>query len=440
MAQTLSRRLMLRGALGGLSATLALPLLEAMTPKRARGQTMPADPVRVGLWFWGCGVHRENFVPPTTGHNLTLKSQLQPFAAVKPYLTIVTGYDVKTVSTGHHSSRAGAVAGSYDGALYGFPSTPSFEQVAANARAGQTRFKSLEVMVSQQGFMSDRPVSSSWNGSPIAPERSPQAFFDRLFGTGFTAGATTQQVNNRIAARRSVLDLTLNEGNALKSKVGTADKTRLDIHFESIRELEKRLEAMESTTVPSVCAAPGRPATDLPTVNGHEPLQAKARVFSDMVAIALACDLTRSFYFQMSPMQSSVVVWDTGVNEGLHELTHNGARRADVNKGITYQLTEYAYLMNKLASIPEGGKTLLDNCCILGTSDHGDATIHDWVDYPFIVGGRAGGKLKGDLHVRGNGSSASRVHLTLLQAAGISVSQFGAGAGMANQPIPELYG
>jgi hypothetical protein len=431
----LSRRTLLRGALGGMGASLALPLLEAMTPSKAWAQAKP--PVRVGLWFWGGGVHRERFTPASTGRGFALTPQLLPFAAVKPYLTVVTGYDVKITGTGHHASRAGAVAGSYDGSMYGFPSTPSFEQIAANANMGKTRFRSLEVGVSQRGMNPYGPITSSWNGSPIQPEMSPQALFDRVFGVGFTGGSPTTVTNARVAARRSVLDVTLQNSSALKTKLGAADRHRLEIHLDAIRELEVRLAGMQTTTMQSSCVAPGRPPAH-PTVAGREPLQAISRAFSDLLAIALACDLTRSFFFQVNAMQSDVVLWDAGLNEGLHDLTHDNARRNDTSKGITYLMGEYAYLMSKLASMPEGGGTLLDNCCVLGTTDHGDASAHDINDFPFVIGGRAGGALKGDLHVRGDGSNASKVHLTLLQAAGLPVTSFGAGAGQTSQTVPAL--
>ena len=432
---SLSRRTLLRGALGGMGASLSLPFLEAMMPARAWAQAKP--PVRVGLWFWGGGVHREAFVPSAAGRGFTLTPQLQPLAPVKQYLTVVTGYDLKITGTGHHSSRAGAVAGSYDGSMYGYPSTPSFEQVAANAHAGKTRFRSLEVGVSQRGMNPYGAITSSWNGSPIQPELSPQALFDRVFGVGFTGGSPTMVTNGRVAARRSVLDVTLQNSAALKSKLGAADKNRLDMHLESIRELERRLAGMQTTTMASSCAAPGRPQA-YPVVGGREPIQAVSRAFSDLLAIALACDLTRSFYFQINAMQSDVVLWDAGLNEGLHDLTHDNARRADTSKGITYLMGELSYLLGKLASLPEGGGTLLDNCCVLGTTDHGDASAHDIHDFPFIVGGRAGGALRGDLHVRGDRSNASQVHLTLLRACGLPVSSFGAGAGQATTTVPAL--
>lgn len=440
MASTkLSRRTVLRGALGGLGATVSLPLLEAMMPSTAHAQSMSTAPVRVGLWFWGGGVHHENFVPSTTGYGFGLTPQLQPFANVKPYLTVVTGFDNKITGTGHWATRAGATAGSYDDAMYGWATTPTFDQIAGNHHNGKTRYRSVEVGVSQRGMENYPSVPTAWNGSPIAPEFSPKALFDRLFTTGFTAGGPSTVTNNEIKARRSILDLTLEQSKRLHAQLGTVDRARLDLHLQSLRELELRLQSIETMTVMSACAAPNRPP-DFPTMNGQEQIRSTSRAFSDLLVIALACDLTRAFNFQINAMQSDVILWEAGLNEGLHDLTHDSGRRADTSKGITFLLQEYAYLCEKLAAVPEGGGTLLDNCCILGTTEHADATYHSSGDFPFIVAGRAGGALKGDLHVRGSGDNTSRIHLTLLQAAGIPVTSFGSGGGYANAPIAALLG
>jgi hypothetical protein len=434
----LSRRSVLRGALGSFGAAISLPLLEAMIPSKALAQAAMAPPVRVGLWFWGGGVHHEKFVPSAVGHTFALTPQLLPFANVKSHLTVVTGFNNLITGTGHWATRCGATAGSYDNSMYGYATTPTFEQIAGNHHNGKTRFRALEVGVSQKGMQQYGAVNTAWNGASITPEYSPRALFDRLFTTGFSAGgASTQITNNKIKARRSVLDLTLTQSAGLRTQLGTSDKARLDVHLESIRDLEKRLHQIETTTVVSSCVTPGRPPL-YPVTNGQEQIRSISRAFSDLLVVALACDLTRAFNFQINAMQSDIVLWEAGLNEGLHDLTHDSARRADTSKGITFLMGEYAYLCEKLAAVPEGNGTLLDNCCVLGTTEHADASDHSANDFPFIVAGKAGGALKGNLHVRGSGENSSRVHLSLLKACGLPVTSFGQGAGFANTAIPAL--
>jgi len=55
-----------------------------------------------------------------------------------------------------------------------------------------------------------------------------------------------------------------------------------------------------------------------------------------------------------------------------------------------------------------------------------------------VVSGKAGGKLKGDTHVRLIGENVSRVGLTLLTALGGTATSWGTGDSMATSGISEL--
>jgi len=108
----LHRRTLLRGAAG---ATLALPVLECMLNSHgtafAAGEALPT---RLVVFFFGNGVLRDNFRPGQIGANWELSETLEPLAAYKNYLNIITGYDVKVPNrNGHHNGTTGVLAG-YD--------------------------------------------------------------------------------------------------------------------------------------------------------------------------------------------------------------------------------------------------------------------------------------------------------------------------------------
>ena len=63
-----TRRTLLRGMLGGTSVAMALPLLDCFL--NDNGTALAAGrplPVRFGTWFWGCGIHPEQWNPAKTG-------------------------------------------------------------------------------------------------------------------------------------------------------------------------------------------------------------------------------------------------------------------------------------------------------------------------------------------------------------------------------------
>jgi hypothetical protein len=164
---------------------------------------------------------------------------------------------------------------------------------------------------------------------------------------------------------------------------------------------------------------------------------------ADVLAVALGCDLTRAFFFRFSAMQSDTVFWQVGSSEGLHEQTHDGAAQEQVHKAITYGMKELAYLCQKLKAIPVGAGNLLDQVCIMATTEHDQGDRHSFEDMPVLVIGRAGGKLKSGIHYRStSGENATKTHLTCLRAVGVPATSFGKNGqyiqGMSTQTIGAL--
>ena len=100
----ISRRTVLRGMLaGGVSVTVPLPRLCAMLNGNGTAYAAGAPlPVRFGVWFFGNGIIPERWVPTTTGTgaNWALSEQLAPLQQVKPWVSVVTGTDVKIPDSG----------------------------------------------------------------------------------------------------------------------------------------------------------------------------------------------------------------------------------------------------------------------------------------------------------------------------------------------------
>ena len=82
----------------------------------------------------------------------------------------------------------------------------------------------------------------------MPPESNPKAVFDRLFA----GGSKKERDENKIRReryRKSILDFALEDAKRLEKKLGYTDKRKLDEYLDSIRELEKRIEAMARANV-----------------------------------------------------------------------------------------------------------------------------------------------------------------------------------------------
>ncbi len=432
---TLSRRTVLRGLFGGALVTIGLPALEIFLNDSgsalAGGDSFPK---RFGVFFWGNGNLPEKWVPAGTGPDWELTEQLAPLAAVKQHVSVISGMKVATGNGVPHESGP---VGMLSGAPFpqGDTSTfalPSIDQVIAAQIGKDTRFRSLECGVQPGGR------SYSYNGphSNNPPETSPAAFFNRVFGAGFTMPGTNATPDPRLALRQSVLDTVKSDASRLQDRLGAADKARLEQHLEGVRELEKQIQKMQENP-PSLaaCALPGTPEADYPDIDGRPQMSVRSRVMADIVAMALACDQTRVFSdWFCSPVNNLLY---PGTTSGHHQLTHDEPDpQPQVNSVVIYTMTELAYLISALANVQEGDGTLLDHMALLATADVSYGRAHSIEEYPILLAGNANGTLKEGIHYRSPASeNTSKVLLTLARAMGLTLDSYGEGPGLVTSSL-----
>ncbi|MEQ9498000.1 MAG: DUF1552 domain-containing protein [Deltaproteobacteria bacterium] len=431
----LSRRTLLKGALGGATVTVGLPALECMLNSHGTALANGTLPKRFGIWFWGNGVLPAKWVPTGEGTEWTLSDQLSPLADVKDDISVVSGMSVKTGNAIPHGSGPGGIFSGaplilQGGEEYTF-STPSIDQFIAREIGGETRFRSLEL-----GAKPGPGLSFNGPNSKNPPESSPRRFFDRIFGGNFTLPGDDPTPDPRLRLRRSVLDAVMGDVGRLNARLSMHDKQRLDQHLTGIRDLERRLERLEQNP-PSLesCALPDRPAETFPDVDGRPPMPEIARAMADVLALALACDQTRVFSFWFTYPVNNVLF--PGMPAGHHRLTHDEpGEQPMVNDIVKLITTELAYFVARLKSIPEGDATLLDSCAVLATSDTSWGRNHTLDDYPIVIAGNACGALRKGVHYRSpSNENASMVLLSLVRAMGIPAAEYGAEAGHVDRSL-----
>jgi hypothetical protein len=167
-------------------------------------------------------------------------------------------------------------------------------------------------------------------------------------------------------------------------------------------------------------------------VAGKEPIEEIHAAMSRLITLALSCDLTRVFSLQFSGSVATTVYWQVGEDKPHHQLTHDEAGdQPMVHAATVFVMRQFARLLADLAETPDGAGNLLDSCGILASSDTAEGKEHTLKDYPILLAGRAGGKLKHPgLHYRSDShENASQVLLTLLRAVGVPLEDFGAKGG-----------
>jgi hypothetical protein len=123
-----------------------------------------------------------------------------------------------------------------------------------------------------------------------------------------------------------------------------------------------------------------------------------------------------------------------GVKGALHlDLTHNGKAalaEAMYLKTNQFHIQQFAYLIDRMKKIDEGGQSLLDNSMIMLCSNLFDGDTHSADQMPILLAGKAGGSLetgrnldytdKGDDNRR-----ACSLYLSMMDRMGVKLDRFG---------------
>jgi hypothetical protein len=434
----ITRRTLLRGMLGGAAVSVALPAFEAaMNSSGTAWADGSGFPCRFGLFFWGNGMLPGRWVPTTTGPEWVLSPQLQPLADVKSRVTLITGMEVKLTNLlAHVTGAAGLLSGApaiAEGDDYTYAG-PSLDQRIAAEIGGATLYRSVEVGV-QPGV---RGLSHNGPDSLNPPESDPIALYERLFGPTFRQPGEGGAVDPELGLRRSVLDAVVADADRLSARLGQRDRDRLDQHLTAVRDLELRLARLEEDPPELAACVRPEPPVAIPDVDGRPQMPERARLMAELTAMAWACDLTRVTSLWYSDPLNDVLYPDA--TAGHHQLTHDEpGDQPTVDAIVQSAVGSFADLLAALDAVPEGDGTLLDHAVVLGTSDVSAGRTHSIQEFPLLLGGTAGGRIRNGIHHRSEvADSVSHVPLTLLRALGIAAASYGEDTAFVDSGLSEV--
>ena len=305
-----------------------------------------------------------------------------------------------------------------------FRNSVSLDQLVAEKIGEDTRFASLALAVRQGEHYGDS-VAVSRSGVILPAEASAEKLYRRLFvsGTPEEKAATMR----RIAAGGSVLDLLLAKAKQLEQSSDPQDRARLDQYFQSIRELETRLQrnlAWEHRPKPKVAYPMPKDIAD-----GNE-VVARSRLMFDLIRLALQTDSTRVVTLSLSTF--SVVPHVPGVKNETHGLTHHGNepdKIAELRKIEEAQMTVFGEMLSAFRETRETGGNLLDRTQVLYGSCLGNANSHSNQNLPLIL---AGGGFRHGQHLNFdtlNNTPLANLYVSMLQGLGIESGKFATSTG-----------
>ena len=440
---TLGRRAFLRG----LGATVALPFLSSLAPRALAAAGKP--PVRLGFLYVPNGVNMNEWTPAATGVDFALPHTLQPLAPHKNDILVLSGLaQDKGRNNGDGAGDHARAAGSWLTGAQPLKSEScairlgvSADQVAAEAFRKETRFASLELGLEpgRQGGKCDSGYACaysnniSWRneGSPSGKEISPRLVFERLFSSA-NPKVAGEEAARRQRYRKSVLDFVMDDARDLSGKVGGSDKQKIDEYLTAVREIETRVEAAERSV---------KLAQDAGLIQGYdvpeqipESFTEHSTLMMDLMALAFQTDTTRVATCMLANEGSNRAYRNLNINRGHHEISHhqnnpdNLRQIRDINR---FHVQQFAYLINKLKSIPDGDGTLLDNSMLLYGAALADGNRHEHENLPLLMAGRGGGTILPGRHIRyANETPMCNLLVSMLQRAGVNAQRHGDSTGL----------
>lgn len=368
------------------------------------------------------GTQYDHWRPQQTQEGLTFQpgSILEPLASVKQHLTVLDGIQY---TTGREHFRGMTLMLTNSGFVppgSSHTDGASVDQYIGSHIGRQTRFSSLElgVQCSVLGAIPEARMCFRRSGETVPPNENPADVHRRLFGDVRADAARL------LANRQSVLDLVGAETRALASDLPLAEKRKLDIHLQALREVERGLESVGPTCE---VAPEASPLAHL--ANDNFPAVGRAQM--DLMVAAMACDLTRVASIQWSLAASPTVFSWLGHARSHHSLSHiedpdsPGVRQ--FLAGERWYAEQFKYLVERLDSLPEpgGSGTLLDNTLILWVTEVGNRLTHVCEDMPIVLAGGASGHLQPGRMLNYPGESHGKLMTSICKIMGIDVPSFG---------------
>jgi len=384
------------------------------------------------------GMHMPDWTPKKEGPLDVLPPILAPLEPLKSYVSVLTGLTLdggwaKLDGPGDHARAAASfLTGAHPYKTNGkdIRNGISVDQAAAEKLGRLTRFASLELGGERSaqagdcdsGYSCAYTSNISWRTptSPMSKEVNPRAVFNRLFGPAELPAADRARRSEYQRRRKSILDFAAEDAADLRRKLDQSDGRKLDEYLYAVREIERRLQKVESVaaSVPAAARPAGEPKGFAESI----------RLMMDMIVLAFQTDSTRIVTFMYQNEGSNRSYPEIGVRAGHHELSHHGGdaeKQAHISKINRYHLGLLAEFLKKLNAVKEGEATLLHSAMIMYGSGLGDGNRHNHDDLPILLVGRGGGTISAGCHRRyPKETPLTNLYLAMLDRMGVAMPKF----------------
>lgn len=427
-------------------AALALPFFELLnaTPSAAAG----GQAKRVIFFYFPDGVAGPSqdgqpslWHPNGSEFDFALPQQLMPLAPFQDDCVFFTGLSMGATDSGSHPGGAKKLLTATDHGNH-----VSIDQLLAHSAGAGAPWRHLYLgaMANVNNASGDKHISYPSPGQSISPEDDPRTAFSLLFGGSLPQnGGNGSGEQNVDPIEVSVIDGVLDDMQRLQTQLGTVEAAKLNLHLESLREVEKRIKKLGGTPVTGAsCDEPGIDTSGFGEGELYVPERFPAilRAQIDLMVLSMACGLTQVGTLQASHHTSELLMsrfegsemYDPGYDMRSHQASHYGPNHDPNHKEFSsfvaqrrYWVGELAYLLEQLAARPEGDGSMLDHSLVLLCSEVCDGNTHLHENMPFVLAGGGGGTVSGGRLLHTNGTRHADLLIAIAHAMGEPIGSFG---------------
>jgi len=431
-----TRREMLKSVALGAGATLLTPILGQLAAHAASDEKA-ALRKRIVFVMQSNGINPNHLLPsgleppkwgPTNDtleevslKDRTLHPAIEPLAPFKDRLALVQGLSGRIALSDHsanlgalgcYSANRGAVAQTIDSALSeALPGTFSHVAIGYGGSTDSMNYS----------------YSAAGPGKIVPIICSPDLAFKALFGS--VAEGASQKAFNR---RTNLLDFMADDVKRSQASLVGDEKQKFDRYLEAFESLRDRQRELLAKADDLKKHAP-KLGDKLTTSTSSLILEAQFEI----AAAALLAGLTNVVtLISGGGGQRFGSFPEFGIPD-LHHIGHGGSYDGKTYEQCFVELRQFhtkliAALARKLEIAKEGNGTMLDNTLIVYLSDSGDSHHPSLKEWPVVLIGNLGGKLKtGGRYLRfpkyqaKNHRTMANLYCTLLHAAGKPRDKFG---------------
>jgi hypothetical protein len=386
----LDRRTALKGVTLGAGAALLNPFLGRLAAD-GRGETPPPRIIFVmqgnGLWphhIQPKGVDKkkaEGLVDRPLA-DLELPDAISPLEPFKKRLGVIQKLSHKISGGGDHGKQYGAL-GCFNWRRG--PLAQTIDHALAATLTSPIPVVGLAVQPSAEAVVANTV-------SAVAPKRpqpmvcQPDIAFQSLFGSVAEGSA-----GKAFTARNKLLDWARSDIRRVQSELPAMDREKLDVYLDTFEQMRTRQD--------KVAALKDRLKANAPAVDKFDGklLTGRFEAQCAIAASAIASGLTNVVTLDASP--AAYYTWkELGVSTDGHSIGHMHPDNPERDKLCIpirkFHAERVADLARRLDAVKEGNGTVLDNTLIVWMSDSGEEHHGFCSEWPLVVLGNLGGKLK----------------------------------------------